>query len=286
MAADRRTLSPRESASLTFLYENPLGRILLKLLTRPAVSRVCGRFMDSGLSKGMIKGFAEKNGISPERYEEREYTCFNDFFCRRLKGFSFDRQPGSLISPCDAKLSVFPVDSRREFFIKGVPYKVSDLLQDEGLAARYEGGLCLIFRLTVDDYHRYCYMDSGVEGKSRFLPGKLHTVQPIALRSCNIYRENCREYTVLETEHFGTAVQVEVGALLVGKIVNYHGAGCFAKGEEKGMFRYGGSTIVLLLEEDRVRLDPEFIENTRRSLETVVKIGEKIGTAAGKRKKN
>lgn len=277
MAAERKVLSPEEGAALKFLYESPLGRLILKLLICPTVSRLCGRFMDSRFSKGMIRGFAEKNKISLEPYEDKDYTCFNEFFCRKLKRFSFDENPRSLISPCDAKLSAFPIDSRREFFIKGVPYRVSDLLQNEELAVRYEEGLCLIFRLTVDDYHRYCYIDSGSKGENRFLPGRLHTVQPIALRSCNIYRENCREYTVMETEHFGSVTQVEVGALLVGKIVNHQQAGSFARGEEKGMFCYGGSTIVLLLEKGRVHLDPELLENTEQSLETVVKIGEKIG---------
>lgn len=277
MAAERNVFVLEEGAALKFLYENPLGRLVLKILICPPVSRMCGCFMDSRLSKWIIKGFMKKNGISLDRYEAKEYTSFNEFFCRKLKVFCFDKDPESLIAPCDARLSVFPVDRQREFFIKGTPYRVSDLLQNESLAKRYEDGLCLIFRLAVDDYHRYCYVDDGRRGESRFLPGKLHTVQPIALRSCNIYKENCREYTVMETEHFGSVTQVEVGALLVGKIVNHRQRSSFSRGEEKGFFCYGGSTIVLLLEKDRVRLDPEFLENTQRSLETIVKIGEKIG---------
>ncbi len=277
MAAERTVFALKESAALRFLYETPLGRFWLKLLICPVVSRMCGVFMDSRLSRSLIKGFIRKNGISMERYGEKQYASFNEFFCRRLKAFSFDKDPGSLIAPCDAKLSAFPINSQKEFFIKGVPYRVSDLLRNEELAGRYEGGLCLIFRLAVDDYHRYCYIDDGVRREARFLPGKLHTVQPIALRSCNIYRENCREYTVMETEHFGCVTQVEVGALLVGKIVNHQQDGAFVRGQEKGFFCYGGSTIVLLLEKERAQLFPEFFANTERGLETIVKIGEKIG---------
>lgn len=275
----RRTLSPQAGTSLCFLYENLLGRLLLKSLVHPAVSRLWGRFMDSRLSCRLISGFIQKNGINMQAYEKREYTSFNDFFCRRLNCFSFDRNPVSLMAPCDAKLSAFPITQEREFFIKEVPYKVEDLVQSGELAQRYEGGYCLIFRLAVDDYHRYCYVDDGSKGANIFIPGKLHTVQPIALRSVNIYRENCREYTVMETKHFGTVTQVEVGALLVGKILNHHQETDFKRGQEKGMFCYGGSTIVLLLEQGRAELDREILDNTEASLETIIKIGESIGRA-------
>lgn len=275
--AARKTLSPKAGASLCFLYENPLGRLLLKGLVHPVVSRICGSFMDSHFSCRLIKGFIQKNGINMQPYEKREYASFNDFFCRQLNCFSFDRNPASLIAPCDAKLSAFPVTREREFFIKGIPYRIEDLLQNRELAQRYEGGYCLIFRLAVDDYHRYCYVDDGRKGANIFIQGKLHTVQPIALRSVDIYRENCREYTVMETVHFGKVTQVEVGALFVGKILNHHQETDFVRGQEKGMFCYGGSTIVLLLEKGKAELDREILDNTNASLETIVKIGETIG---------
>ena len=89
--------------------------------------------------------------------------------------------------------------------------------------------------------------------------------------------KNTREYTFLYTENFDKVIQIEIGALLVGKIKNYHGADQFLKGEEKGMFEYGGSTIVLLVKKDVLALDEEFFENTRNYLETKVKYGETIG---------
>lgn len=284
MAADsrrkgsRQTVKAQEATALRFLYGSFPGRALLKLLVAPAVSRLCGRFMDSRFSRRFIQGFAERNRIDRSKYEQREYVSFNDFFCRGLARFSFDESPDSLISPCDAKLSVFPISRQQAFMIKGTPYSVTDLLRNRELASNYEEGICLIFRLSVDDYHRYCYIDDGQKGKNVFLPGRLHTVQPIALRRYDIYKENCREYTVMDTRHFGKVTQVEVGALLVGKIANHQQAGSFRKGEEKGMFLYGGSTIVLLLEKGKARVDEEFFENTDNSLETVVKIGERIGT--------
>ena len=81
-----------------------------------------------------------------------------------------------------------------------------------------------MFRLTVEDYHRYFYIDGGSKGENVFIEGRLHTVQPIALEHRRVFTENCREYTVLHTENFGDVTQVEVGAMMVGRIVNNQGA--------------------------------------------------------------
>jgi phosphatidylserine decarboxylase len=151
------------------------------------------------------------------------------------------------------------------------------LINNEELAAEYIGGICLIFRLTVDDYHRYCYFDNGTKGNNTFIKGVLHTVNPIALGKYNIYKRNSREYTVLETENFGKAVQDEVGALLVGRIKNLHQTHTFKRGEEKGMFEFGGSTVVLLLKNNTAVIDDDIINNTKANIETVVRMGEVIG---------
>ena len=135
----------------------------------------------------------------------------------------------------------------------------------------------MIFRLEVDDYHRYCYIDRGFKHKNIHINGELHTVNPIALKNCNIYKRNSREYTVLHTKNFGDVTQVEVGAMMVGKILNHHGCYHFEKGEEKGMFLFGGSTIVLLVEKNKIIPCAELLENTAQGFETVVKMGEKIG---------
>ena len=147
------------------------------------------------------------------------------------------------------------------------------------LANRFCGGYCLIFRLEVDDYHRYCYIDNGTKTDNTFIAGELHTVNPVALERYNIYKRNSREYTVLHTENFGDVVQVEVGAMMVGRIVNHHGEGGFCRGEEKGKFEFGGSTIVMLFGKDTICPDEDILRNSAEGIETVVKYGEKIGKA-------
>ena len=116
-------------------------------------------------------------------------------------------------------------------------------------------------------------------GENIFIPGKLHTVRPIALESLPVFTENCREYTVIESDNFGKAVQLEVGALLVGKIRNHRGPGAVVRGEEKGMFLFGGSTVILLLTKDSVRINSDIAEASRRGLEYPVKLGQAIGSS-------
>ena len=269
---------------IVFLYRNPCGRAILKVATLPTVSKVAGWFMDRKVSSFAINRFVKKNNIDVKEYEERKYKSYNDFFTRKIKEEvrKIDKNKKNLISPCDSKLTAYEINDKSIFKIKDSYYKIEDLLKNKKLAEKYKNGLCLIFRLCVDDYHRYCYIDDGKKTKNTFIKGVLYTVRPIALENYNIYKENSREYTILQTENFGDVVQIEVGATIVGRIKNHHQEYEFTKGEEKGMFEFGGSTIVLLIEKDKVNIDKEIIDNTKDGFETIVKIGEKIGTKKAK----
>ena len=261
------------------LYGSVLGRVLLKTLTAPVISRAAGIFMDSKASKLLIKPFIKRSGIDTSQYIMRDFRSYNDFFTRRVipEKRPVDYEPSHLISPCDSKLTVHKISKNSIFRIKGSRYRVSDLLKNDFLAKRFCGGYCLIFRLEVDDYHRYCYIDNGTKTENTYIAGELHTVNPIALERYNIYKRNCREYTVLHTENFGDVVQVEVGAMMVGRIVNNDDTASFLRGEEKRRFEFGGSTIVMLFGKDSVRIDEDILRNSAEDIETVVKYGEKIG---------
>lgn len=260
--------------SARFLYETVPGRCLLKVATSRFVSRVVGWYMNRRCSRRMIGRFIEKNHIDMSQYEVTEYGCYNDFFTRKIKPEMRPISSDGLIAPCDAKLTVYPIDDNAVFRIKNSEYSLSDVLADETLAAQFSGGYCFVFRLSVDDYHRYCYFDDCTEARHWYVPGKLHTVQPIAFRRHRVFVQNCREVTVLETDHFATAVQVEVGALCVGKIKNHHVPGRHARGEEKGMFLFGGSTVLLIVK--GVQPDDELLRNTEQNKETIVKMGERL----------
>ena len=267
------------SLGLDFLYRTIPGRVLLKILAGRSLSKLAGIFLDSPLSKPLIKPFVQSNGIDLSECESTNFRCFNDCFTRKLKSElrPVDMTTDHLISPCDGLLSVWPVEEDTVLPVKQSSYTISGLLQNRRLAEEFRGGTCLVFRLCVNHYHRYCYPDSGTKGENVFIPGKLHTVRPVALREYPVFTENCREYTILETDHFGKVAQIEVGAMLVGKILNHHGKWPVRRGQEKGYFLYGGSTIILLLQKDAAVIDPEILEACAKGKEVPVRFGQRIG---------
>lgn len=265
---------------LAALYGCLPGRMLVKLLIHPAISRVGGAFLDSRLSAWLISPFVRGNGMDLSCYEGAPYRSYNAFFTRRIRAGErpADMAGSHFISPCDAKLSVYPVTEEGVFHIKHTCYSLESLLRSKALAGKYYGGLALVFRLTVDDYHHYCYVDDGRKSPDRRIAGVLHTVNPAANDVYPVYKENSRTYSLLQSAHFGTILMMEVGALMVGKIVNYDtGAAKVTKGQEKGHFAFGGSTVLLLLEPGSVRIDRDILENSRVGCETLVRMGEKIG---------
>ena len=268
----------KDSAGVNFLYRTVPGRCLLQLLIRPGVSKAMGTFLDTALSRHLVKPFVKATHLDLSDYPERTYNSFNDFFTRRIKDGrrTVDSASNALIAPCDGKLTAYPITAEGLFDIKHSVYSVADLLRDESLAAEFEGGTCLIFRLTPDDFHRYSFMDDGRILETKTLPGVLHTVRPIAFRRYPVFSENAREYAVLETAKFGKVIQMEVGALFVGRIVN-HSLTSFTRGQEKGKFEFGGSTVILLLQKGAAVIDEELLENTRQGLESIVRLGNRIG---------
>ncbi len=264
---------------LKLLYQSIPGRMVLKQLVRPWISKLTGAVLSSPCSRVLIAPFVKKNQINMAEYEDRSFLSYNDFFTRRLKEGQrrIDPQPGHLIAPCDGKLSVYPIRKDACFTIKNTEYTLHSLLKSKRLADHYEGGTLLLFRLTVDDYHRYCYIDNGKKTRNYKIKGVFHTVNPIANLLLPVYKENTREFTLIETENFGRVLVMEVGAMLVGKIVNYHGAAPVRRGEEKGRFEFGGSSILILLEQGRAVIDEDIRFHSANGAETTVKLGERIG---------
>ncbi|CCV64983.1 Phosphatidylserine decarboxylase [Alteracholeplasma palmae J233] len=259
-----------------FLYRTLIGRIILRLLITKVVSFSMGLFMNSFLSKIFIKGFIKKNKIDLSLCEKKKFKSYNDFFTRKLKEVSYDKEVTSFISPASSKLSAYVIKEDLTYTIKNSQYSIENLLQNSELANQYKDGYLLVFRLEVDDYHRYIFTDNGKIIENKKIKGRFHTVNPIAFEKYDVFKENNREYTIIESDNFSQLVQIEVGALMVGKIKN-HDVVDFKKGDEKGLFLFGGSTVVILVKKDIIKLNPIYLENTKNNCETIVSIGEKIG---------
>ncbi len=268
------------SGAVHFLYTTVLGRFILKIIMQLHLDRIAVRFLWTPCSKPLIGRYIKKNNMDITPEERKSFHSYRDFFVRTRKMENLDTTPEHLISPCDGWLSAFSIDSDSCFAIKNSIYQLKDFLQDESLAQNYHNGTCLIFRLCPSDYHHYCYIDDGFQGQNHYIPGVLHSVQPIACEKFPVYVLNKRCWCLLTTEHFGPVVQCEIGALVVGGIYNPKENGRFCKGMEKGHFELAGSTIVLLFEEGQIELRPELLEKLSQESEVRVLQGDWIGNAS------
>lgn len=263
---------------LEFLYCNPLGRVILKtFIITKFYSKVKALKEKSKASKKKIKPFIEEYNIDMSKYEKKEYKSFDDFFTRKMKEdkLNIAKNSDDFISPCDGKLQVYAIDNDLEIEIKGTKYTIDELVKDSHVSKAYKDGMCLVYRLSVDDYHRYCYIDDGSKIRSKIIKGKLHTVRPIAKRY-KVFKENQREYEILDLQKLGQTLYMEVGAMQIGKINNYKFEN-FKKGQEKGYFSYGASTIVILVKKDRVVIDEDILKMSKKDIEVKVHYGERVG---------
>lgn len=265
------------------LYGSVGGRCALKILTKPVISELAGMFLDSKFSTFLINPFIKANNLDMSEYVSGvQYKSYNDFFTREIKSECrpIDNHSQIFISPCDGRISIYDINEDSSFLIKDTLYNVETITKSKKASNIYKNGKFVIIRLCVDNYHRYCYLDNGHKTKNKAIAGVLHTVNPIANDYFEIYKENSRECSVLYTENFGRVMQIEVGALMVGRIKNYDEEGSIKKGMPKGKFEFGGSTICLLVEKDKVIFDEDIIVNTNNGYETAIKMGEQIGIKA------
>lgn len=275
----RKKIKDNPGIGLSFLYNTKIGRIILKpLVSTKTVSNISFFVLNSKISCLLIKHFIKKHDINMNDYELKKYKSFNDFFIRKIKPGKrkIIKKEDVFIAPCDSKLTVYEIDSKLTFKVKNSLYDVSSLIKDEKIAKKFKGGYALVYRLSPEDYHRYYFIDDGIVLKNYKIDGFFHTVNPVVYDKFKVFKENTRECTYIKTKNFSEVLYVEVGALLVGKI-NNHKLLNFKKGEEKGYFMYGGSTVIILVKKDVVKIDDEIINNSKNEYETYVKLGEKIG---------
>ncbi|HEY9114803.1 MAG TPA: archaetidylserine decarboxylase, partial [Bacteroidales bacterium] len=212
--------------------------------------------------------------------QKQEFNSFNDFFTRKLKADARPIDTGSTIavSPADGKVLAYANMSNSDFIIKGYRFDVSSFLDNPDLAQKYHDGALIIIRLAPMDYHRFHFPVSGNVSPNRQINGDYYSVNPLALRKkAEIFCMNKREYVIISNPVFGDVVVAEVGATMVGSIEQTYKGSYVNKNEEKGYFKFGGSTVVLLFEKNKIKIDDDLLNNTAKGYETYVKMGERIG---------
>jgi phosphatidylserine decarboxylase len=265
------------------LYGNPIGFALAdSLLVKKFVSGFYGNLQSGARSAKKVVPFVEKFGLLMEQYEPGPYSSFNDFFIRKFRPGQrkFPEASGQMGAPAEARYLAW-ADSSEPISVpvKGLSLGPMELLGSTPEKEKFKGGPCLLARLCPVDYHRYHYPDAGKTVHHHVETGKLHSVNPLALRRHpRLLLTNERQISILKTEAFGLLAYVEVGALCVGRIVQSHPIERpFARGQEKGYFLFGGSTVVVYGEKGAWQPAADLMENTRQGIETLVELGSPVG---------
>jgi len=269
---------------LVWLYNNPVGEATLwALAKRKMVSSVYGNLMDRPASAEKILPFVEEFDIDLGIAQKQEFNSFNDFFTRKLKKDArpVDTNSNIIVSPADGKILAYTNILNTDFIVKGYRFDVFSFLDDSVIAQKYLDGSLVIFRLAPNDYHRFHFPVNGSVSPITRIDGDYYSVNPLALRKmAEIFCLNKREFIILSNPLFGNVVMAEVGATMVGSIEQTYKGDFAIKGEEKGYFEFGGSTVVLLFEKNKIRIDDDLLINSTNGLETTIKVGERIGKSS------
>ncbi|MCP4348173.1 MAG: phosphatidylserine decarboxylase [Desulfobacterales bacterium] len=271
---------------LQWLYHNPLGKLALYSVgKRKFLTQWYGRKMDTPASGSKIANFVKSLQIDMNEavHPVHEFTTFNEFFIRKLKSEArpINMNPDVIISPADGKVMAFDgIHGLDTFFAKGQEFSLEEFLQEQSLSDKYAGGTLLIIRLAPVDYHRFHFPADGRISQSTLINGEYYSVSPYAVKNrMKIYWENKREYSVLRTVNAGDILLCEVGATMVGSIIQSYTPGTdVEKGQEKGWFKFGGSTVIVLSEKGKIQTDRDITENTKNGYETSIKMGERLAT--------
>jgi len=275
-----------KSEAIIFVHRNPIARLIMsKIAVWPFFSTLMALRDYTRFSKKKVLDFVAGNNLDETEFEKPagEYSSFSEFFDRRLKPQArpICQQKDALVSPADGVLTIFPdISGFPAFTIKGQKFTLASLLRDERLADEYRNGSLAVVYLSPTDYHRYHFPCDCTLERSWLLGASLFSVNPIAMEyGYRPFDVNVRDVSILNNEKAGQFLMVEVGALYVGRMVRTSpNPGKKSKGEEKGYFGLGGSTIVLVFKKGVIKFDEDIIEKAGRSIPCRVRMGEKIGS--------
>ncbi|XP_057550211.1 phosphatidylserine decarboxylase proenzyme 2-like isoform X2 [Amaranthus tricolor] len=233
-----------------------------------------------------IETFKDQLNLSEVKYPLDHFKTFNEFFIRELKPgarpIAFMDRDDVAVCAADSRLMAFRnVEESTRLWIKGRKFSIQGLLGNDVSTDSFIGGELVIFRLAPQDYHRFHLPVSGTIERFVHIPGCLYTVNPIAVNSnCNVFTENKRVVSIISTANFGKVAFVAIGATMVGSITFTKKEGDYVqKGDEFGYFSFGGSTVICVFEKNVIELDEDLLDNSSRSLETLVRMGMTLGVS-------
>lgn len=277
--------------AIELAYGPIIGTAIAPILASKTLSKIYGSMQNSEKSAKKVPEFIKnfeikiddfKGGSFSHHQVEESYKSFNEFFIREFKDGvrSFSSNADTLSAPAEARYFGYEtISDQLKIPVKGKMLKASSLVNNEKYGKLFDGGPLVIARLCPVDYHRYHYPDHGKTIEAYGVKGNLHSVNPIALkRREDIFIKNERRVSILETENFGKIAYIEVGATCVGKIVQtFNEKKSFKKGDEKGYFLFGGSTVILCGEKGKWTPCSDILKNTEQGVETYIHLGDSLG---------
>jgi len=264
---------------------------ILRVLPRTRITRAMGRLADYAwpdtLGNAVVKAYCRAYNVELDECAKASgFSSFDEFFTRELREGArvFPSDPGVVISPADGRVDSIGAVDGRDFYVKGRPYRVAELVGDEDDARRYEGGHGCVVYLSPRDYHRVHSPVDGTVSVVRSMPGDYYPVNAIGVRHVhNLFVRNRRVAIAIDTPEgsgFGRVTVVMVAAMVVGRItvtgveardvplgVHELKGLDIARGDEIGIFRLGSTAVVFfepkaidrwLVEEGPVRFGQPF----------------------------
>ncbi|MEI8365050.1 MAG: archaetidylserine decarboxylase [Parachlamydiaceae bacterium] len=260
----------------------PLAHLLARI---PWFSAFYGWMQNRKSSAKKVGPFIKLFGVDTSEFVKNpsEFVSFNDFFTRHLKPAArpIDASAATAIIPADGRYLFYQNIAECDgFVVKGEKFDLATLLQDSQLAREYAEGAMVIARLCPTDYHRYHFPCDCIPSKTQLINGWLYSVNPAAIKkNVHIFTENKRTLCTLDTAQFGKVLFLEIGATCVGAIHET----CiprmpYAKGDEKGYFSFGASSLILLFPAHSIRFDQDLLEASAKHIEIKCLMGQPMGT--------
>jgi phosphatidylserine decarboxylase len=264
-------------------YESRPRRSLTQWLeSEPLYDWFLAAYQNTRRSARQIEPFIRKHNIDMSDFKPVIYRSFAEFFDREFRpgARAFVAGPDEMAAFAEARYFGWErLEADQQFPVKGHSLSAEKILGTEKRAAPFIGGPVLLARLSPMDYHHVHYPDGGRTRDAARLGRSLWTVNWHALQNQpDILLRNERQIDILETRNFGQLAFVEVGAMSVGRIVQVHPREVtFHRGDEKSVFKFGGSAIVLFGEPGKWRPADDIVQHTTQSIETLIKLGNAIG---------
>jgi len=293
--------------ALKLVYDYKLNRKIVQSKFAHGVlakgSKAEGDAMDKPESKAKIPGFIKQHNLDvSELYKPvEEFKTFNDFFARGMKvdecrPLADPEDESVVVSPADCRMMVWDtILDATKVWIKGSRFTLENLLGPDSKVdlKKYEGGSFAIARLAPQDYHRWHYPIGGKVVNIEHIDGALYTVNPIAInKTVDVYTENKRAIIEIDGGKNGGCIMFAIAATMVGSYtlfkeeavdptkdnpIELQVGDMVKRGEVAGEFRFGGSTVLLLFEPNKVKWSEDIKRNVATKFETLLNVRSRIG---------